>query len=207
LNLEAHTNRAFDKGIIDMNSRFRQILLGQILSHLNNKREQGRSGGFTLIELLVVIIIVGVLSAIALPSFLNQSIKAKQSEAKAYVSALYRGQYTYYSEKATFTNNITNLGVGISTATTNYQYASEGNPTLLETRITNKATSRKVGIKSYAGVLVIVKSPANEAVLKHVICNSQDSVYIAGGTPIPNGDLDIGTNEPICPTPGFSVDE
>ncbi|NJL42792.1 MAG: prepilin-type N-terminal cleavage/methylation domain-containing protein [Pseudanabaena sp. SU_2_4] len=140
-----------------MNSRFRQILLGQLLSHLNYKREKDRSEGFTLIELLVVIVIVGVLSAIALPSFLNQSIKAKQSEAKAYVSSLYRGQYTYYSEKSTFTNNITNLGVGISTATTNYQYASEGDPALLTTRITNKATSRKVGVKSYAGVLVVVK--------------------------------------------------
>jgi type IV pilus assembly protein PilA len=176
-----------------MNPRFEQILLRQILSHLNSKQKQGKSEGFTLIELLVVIIIVGVLSAIALPSFLNQSIKAKQSEAKAYVSSLYRAQYTYYSEKSTFTDNITNLGVGISTATTNYQYASEGDPTLLDNRITNKATSRKVGIRSYAGVLVVVKNPINEAVLKHLVCNSQDSTYIAGGTPIPHGDLDIVT--------------
>jgi type IV pilus assembly protein PilA len=190
-----------------MNSRFGQILLVQILNQLNRKREQVRSGGFTLIELLVVIIIVGVLSAIALPSFLNQSIKAKQSEAKAYVSSLYRAQYTYYSEKSTFTDNISNLGVGIAVATTDYQYASEGDPTLLNTRITNKATSRKIGVKSYAGVLVVVKTPDNEAVLKHVICNSQDPIYITGGTPIPNGNLDVGTNEPICPLPGFSANE
>jgi type IV pilus assembly protein PilA len=207
LNLEAHTNKVFDTGIIDMNSRFGQILLGQILSHLNSRREKDRAEGFTLIELLVVIIIVGILSAIALPSFLNQSIKAKQSEAKAYVSSLYRGQYTYYTEKSTFTDNINNLGVGISTATTNYQYATEGDPTLLATRVTNKATSRKVGVKSYAGVLVVVKNPLNEFLLKHVICSSSNPAYIAGGTPIPNGDLDIVTNEPVCPTPGFSVDE
>jgi type IV pilus assembly protein PilA len=188
-----------------MNSRFRQILLGQILNHLHSKRVEGRSGGFTLIELLVVIIIVGILSAIALPSFLNQSIKAKQSEAKAYVSSLYRGQYTYYTEKSTFTNNITNLGVGVSPSTTNYQYVSEGDPALLNTRITNKATSRKVGIKSYAGVLVIDTNALNESVLKHVICISQDSTYIAGGTPIPNGDMVAG--EPVCPAPGFSVDQ
>jgi type IV pilus assembly protein PilA len=207
LNLEAHTNKVFDTGIIDMNSRFGQILLGQILSHLNSRREKDRAGGFTLIELLVVIIIVGILSAIALPSFLNQSIKARQSEAKAYVSSLYRAQYTYYSEKSTFTNSISNLGVGISVATPNYQYATEGDPTLLTTRVTNKATSRKVGVRSYAGVLVVVQNPANEAVLKHVICNSQDPAYIAGGTPIPNGDIDIVTNEPQCPTPGFANNE
>ena len=57
--------------------------------------------GFTLIELLVVIIIIGLLAAIALPSFLSQADKARFAEAKAYIGTMSRLQQAYYLEKRT----------------------------------------------------------------------------------------------------------
>ena len=70
--------------------------------------------GFTLIELLVVVIIVGILSAVAIPNMLFQVGKARESEAKNNLSSLGQAQQAYFIEKTTFADKISKLDINIS---------------------------------------------------------------------------------------------
>jgi type IV pilus assembly protein PilA len=58
--------------------------------------------GFTLIELLVVILIIGILAAIAIPSFLGQRDKANDSRAKADVRTAQTALETYYTDEQNY---------------------------------------------------------------------------------------------------------
>jgi type IV pilus assembly protein PilA len=66
--------------------------------------------GFTLIELMIVVAIIGILTAIAVPNFLKLQGRAKQSEAKAHLKALFQAEKAFFQGHDRYSNLILEVG-------------------------------------------------------------------------------------------------
>ena len=145
--------------------------------------------GFTLIELLVVIIIIGILSAIALPSFLNQANKAKQAEAKTYVGTLNRLQQAYYLENSKFASDLADLANPVPDETNNYRYKVSS----FSSNSVNFGTSRAAALKSFVGMTAVsVVTASSEATTTAVLCgaNAPEASQAANPTAPAEGSSD-----------------
>ena len=162
-----------------MNTAFK----AKFLNHLTQRKNSEK--GFTLIELLVVIIIIGILSAIALPAFLNQANKAKQSEAKQYVGALLRSQQAYYLEKSNFATNFDQLGKPVSSETENYTYplAAANVTPGTDSTVNIYGTAKKVALKSYVGAVALDQvGAASDATTASILCEANAPGAAAAAT-------------------------
>ena len=70
--------------------------------HALRKRLTKEEKGFTLIELLVVVIILGILTAIAIPSYLSFKGRANDSAAKANVRSIVPSVESYFADNSTY---------------------------------------------------------------------------------------------------------
>jgi type IV pilus assembly protein PilE len=72
--------------------------------------------GFTLIELMIVVAIVGILGAIAYPSYRDSVLKGRRAQARTALSELMQQQERYITQRNCYIAFSTNATTGAATA-------------------------------------------------------------------------------------------
>lgn len=88
-----------------------------------------KNSGFNIIELVVVVVIIGILSALAIPQYTKTVERSRQSEALSNLAAIRGAQARYYLENANYTNNFNNLDIDNTTNGTFFDYTIVNNIT------------------------------------------------------------------------------
>jgi type IV pilus assembly protein PilE len=83
------------------------------------------SRGFTIPELLITVVVIGVLAAIAYPSFIDSVRKGRRSEAMTALARVQQGEERFRSSNATYGDD-TNFGAWGVTVTTSSGYYTIG---------------------------------------------------------------------------------
>jgi len=96
----------------------------QLINYLSRRKFKSQSA-FTLVELIVVVVIIGILSSIAIPSFQNASDKAKQKEASTLLGSYLKAAQAYYTEYGLLAYRAQDLGQYVAVSGCRYNNAAQ----------------------------------------------------------------------------------
>jgi len=79
-----------------------------------------KNRGFTLIEILVVMVVIGILAAIAIPSYQNQIRKSTRSAAQAVMADIANKQIFYLQQQRAYADTLAKLNVTLPAEVGNF---------------------------------------------------------------------------------------
>jgi type IV pilus assembly protein PilE len=93
-----------------------------------NSTRQDRSAGFTLVELMIVVAIIGILAAIALPSYRNYVLRGKIVDATNTLSAMRAKMEQFYQDNRTYSDSGSSSACSLASSynTANFHFSCSG---------------------------------------------------------------------------------
>lgn len=74
---------------------------------------QPRSAGFTLVELMIAVMVVGILAAVAWPSFQDSVRKGHRADAQAFLMELAQQEQRYLLDARAYANSLAALSASV----------------------------------------------------------------------------------------------
>jgi len=91
---------------------------------IQHRTHKQKTSGFTLIELMITVAIIGILAAVALPSYRSSVLRSARSEGKSALLEAATRQEQFYLDNKTYTATITDLGITALTESGNYSVSA-----------------------------------------------------------------------------------
>jgi type IV pilus assembly protein PilA len=154
-----------------------------MLDMLRKRRDE--EGGFTLIELMVVVLIIAILLAIAIPTFLGARQRAQDRAAQSNLRNAFTTEKVYYTDNQAYTDDVSAL----SDLEKSLEWVNTGTPT---------AGSREVlvDVDSTSGAvcLTAVSASGTTFVLADIPTGSNAGTYYGKSALSPCNETNITTN-------------
>src|SRR5437763_8292529 len=134
-----------------------------MLQKLIERRHKGQEEGFTLIELMVVVLIIAILIAIAIPTFLGARTRAQDRQAQSNLRNAFAAEKVVFTDNQTFTTSAATLsGIEPSLTYSSAAARSEERRVGKDCGATGKTDGTKVnGAKSKSGTCFYMMDSAN----------------------------------------------
>ncbi|MBX3658658.1 MAG: type IV pilin protein [Ramlibacter sp.] len=83
-----------------------------------------RQKGFTLIELMIAVAVVGILAAVAYPSYQNAMVKNRRAAAQSVLADVAQRQQLFLTDNRAYASALSNLNVTVSSDVSKYYTVS-----------------------------------------------------------------------------------
>ena len=137
-----------------------------------------KNAGFSLLELMVVVAMIGILSAVGIPQYERFQNKARATEARSTLTAIYVGEVSYFSEWNQYNADLTQIGVRL--VGSDLRYTAGWGITGMCGTIPPAPVEALYALKSQTHLTAV--TPAADATWRQIIVTNGTTIHALGGT-------------------------